>query len=319
MGPGCETKYFARRRFSRHPAIIQKLDLWLENLKQWFMHTAKLPWLVGVDLGGTNVRAGLVRNGKIIRLHTQKISSRARQEVVVDEVCEAITAVLTPGVRGIGIGVPSLVDNGVVYSVNNIPSWRAVPLQKILKRRFAVPVFVNNDANCFALGELHFGVGRGYQNLVGLIVGTGLGAGVIINGRLYSGSNGGAGEIGAIAWRDKDFEHYCSGRFFQREFGLEGAILQQRAAGGDRQAQAMLAAFGDDFANVIMALLYAYDPEIIVLGGSVIKAYPYYEERMREKLKAFHFQKSLKKLVIARTRKPNIAVLAAAALCLDNP
>jgi glucokinase len=165
---------------------------------------------------------------------------------------------------------------------------------------------------------LHFGAGRGYQNLVGLIVGTGLGAGVIINGKLYSGSNGGAGEIGSIAYKEKDFEHYCSGRFFQREFGLDGATLQQRAVNGNRKAQAMLAAFGDDFASVIMAVLYAYDPEIIVLGGSVIKAYPYYEKRMREKLKGFHFQTSLKKLVIAQTQKPNIAVLAAAALCLDN-
>ena len=94
--------------------------------------------------------------------------------------------------------------------------------------------------------------------------------------------------------------------------------LEQRARSGDRKAQAMLAAFGDNFANVIMALLYAYDPEIIVLGGSVIKAYPYYEKRMREKLKGFHFQNSLKKLVMAQTQTPNIAVLAAAALCLDQ-
>ena len=282
------------------------------------MRTSKKTLLVGVDLGGTNVRAGLVQNGKIAALHTRAISSRAKQEAVVDEVCEIIAAVLRPGVRGIGIGAPSLVNKGVVYSANNIPSWHAVPLKKILERRFRMPVFVNNDANCFALGELHFGIGRGYQNLVGLIVGTGLGAGVVINGKLYSGSNGGAGEIGAIAYKEKDFEHYCSGRFFQREFGLDGATLAQRAKGGDRKAQAMLAAFGDNFANVIMALLYAYDPEIIVLGGSISKAYPYFEKRMRKKMGAFHFQNSLKKVVIAQTQKPNIAILAAAALCLDE-
>jgi glucokinase len=288
------------------------------NLKQWFMRATKKTLLVGVDLGGTNVRAGLVQNGKIAALHTRAISSRAKQEVIVDEVCEIIAAVLHPDVRGIGIGAPSLVNNGIVYSVNNIPSWRAVPLQKILERRFHVPVSIDNDANCFALGELYFGAGRGYQNLVGLIVGTGLGAGVVINGKLYSGSNGGAGEIGAIAYREKDFEHYCSGRFFQCEFGLDGATLHGRAEKGDRKARAMLAAFGDDFANVIMALLYAYDPEIIVLGGSISKAYPYFEKRMRKKLCAFHFQNSLKKVVIAQTQKPNIAVLAAAALCLDG-
>ncbi len=283
------------------------------------MRATKKPPLIGVDLGGTNVRAGLVQNGKITALQTQKISSRAKQEAIIDEVCETIAAVLTREVRGIGIGVPSLVDQGVVYAVNNIPSWRAVPLQKILKQRFGVTVFVNNDANCFALGELHYGIGRGYQNLVGLIIGTGLGAGVIINGKLYSGSHGGAGEVGAIAYRDKDFEHYCSGRVFQCEYGMDGATLQQLAERGDRKARARLAAFGNDFANVIMALLYVYDPEIIVLGGSVSKVYPYVETRMREKLKAFHFRNILKKLVIAQTRKPNIAVLGAAALCLDNP
>jgi glucokinase len=282
------------------------------------MRAAKKTLLVGVDLGGTNVRAGLVQNGKITALHTRKISSRAKQEVVVDEVCETIAAVLRPDVSGIGVGVPTMVNKGIVYSPNNIPCWKVVPLQKILERRFHVPVVLNNDAKCFALGELHFGAGRGYQNLVGLIVGTGLGAGVIINGKLYSGSNGGAGEIGTIAYKEKDFEHYCSGQFFQREFGLDGATLHERAKNGDREAQTMFAAFGDNFANVIMALLYAYDPEIIVLGGSVTKAYPYYEKRMHEKLKAFHFQNSVKRLKIVRNKKVNIAVIAAASLCLDN-
>jgi glucokinase len=177
---------------------------------------------------------------------------------------------------------------------------------------------LNNDAKCFALGELHFGAGRGYKNLVGLIVGTGLGAGVVINGKLYSGSNSGAGEIGSIAYKGKDFEYYCSGRFFQREFGLDGATLYARAENGDRKAQEMFAAFGDNFADVIMALLYAYDPEVIVLGGSVVKAYPYYEARMRERLKTFHFQNSVKHLKIVRNKKENIAVVAAASLCLDS-
>ena len=94
--------------------------------------------------------------------------------------------------------------------------------------------------------------------------------------------------------------------------------LQQRADNGDVKAQKMFAEFGDDFGEVIMTLLYAYDPEIIVLGGSVSKAFPYFEKRMREKLKRFDFQKSLEKLAIVQTKRPNIAVLAAAALCLDG-
>jgi glucokinase len=283
------------------------------------MRTAKQTSLVGVDLGGTNVRAGLVQNGKIIAFEARPHPANATAGAIIDQICETIVKVIRPGVSGIGVGVPTLVNRGIVYSPNNIPSWKVVPLQKILERRFHITVVLNNDAKCFALGELHFGAGRGYRNLVGLIVGTGLGAGVIIDGRLYSGGNGGAGEIGSIAYKGKNFEYYCSGRFFQREFGLDGGTLFERAKKGDREAQAMFAAFGDDFANVIMALLYAYDPEIIVLGGSVSKAYPYFKQRMWEGLKAFHFQNTLKRLKIVQSKKVNIAILAAASLCLDSP
>jgi glucokinase len=280
----------------------------------------KHPKFIGVDVGGTNVRAGLVQNGKIIALNARPISSKAKQSVIVDEICQTIATVLQPDVRGIGIGVPSLVNvkTGIVYAVHNIPSWRAVPLKKMLERRFRLPVFVNNDANCFMLGEFLFGMARGYQHVVGLVAGTGLGTGVVINGKLYSGNNGGAGEIGAVSYKGKDFEYFCSGQFFLREFGIDAATLQKRADGGDRKAREIFATFGDHFAEVIMTLLYAYDPEIIVLGGSVNKAYPYFEKRVREKLRGFDFQNSLKKLAIVQTQKPNIAVLGAAALCLDN-
>jgi glucokinase len=274
--------------------------------------------LIGVDLGGTNVRAGVVEGGKIRKFSARAHASTGKNEII-EEICRTISAVLERGVRGIGLGVPSLVHNGVVYSPNNIPSWKIVPLQKILERRFRLPVFVNNDANCFALGELHFGRGRGCKNLVGLIIGTGLGSGIVINGKLYNGTHGGAGEIGNIAYKKKTFEYYCSGKFFQREFGLDGAILDQRAVQGDSSARTKLSSFGDDFAEVIMALLYAFDPEMIVLGGSVSRSFPFFEKRMWEILKTkFHFQNSLKRLKIVRSKKPNIAVLAAAALCLNE-
>jgi glucokinase len=280
--------------------------------------SAKHPLLIGVDLGGTNVRAGLVQNGKIISLKKRPISSHAAQNIVLEEIFETIAEVFQPKVRGIGICAPSLVKDGVIYSVPNIPSWRKVPLQKLLEKRFHVPAYVNNDAKCFVLGELHFGLGRGHKNIAGLIVGTGLGCGVVINGKLYTGSHGGAGEIGHAPYKAEEFEYYCSGRFFQREFGLDAAEVEKRAENGDFKAAEMLAAFGDHFADVIMAILYAYDPEIIVLGGGVSKAYPFFKERTWERLRAFRYQDNLKRLKIVQSKKPHIAVLAAAALCLDE-
>lgn len=281
--------------------------------------STKNPPYIGVDLGGTNVRAALVQDGKIISLNKRPISSHADQKIVLEEIYQTIAAVLQPGVTAIGIGVPSMVKEGVVYAAANIPSWRKVPLKRLLEKRFNLPTRVNNDAKCFALGELHFGQGRGRQNLVGLIIGTGLGCGVVINGKIYGGANGGAGEIGHAPYKSEEFEYYCSGRFFQREFGLDSAEIQKRADAGDFKAAEMLAAFGDHFADVIIAVLYAYDPEMIVLGGGVSHAYHYFEPRMREKLRIFKFQDALKRLKIVVTKKPHIAVLAAAALCLDNP
>jgi glucokinase len=280
--------------------------------------SAKTPLHIGVDLGGTNVRAGLVKNGEIIALHKQAISSRADQKTVLNEVFQTIAAVLKPGVCGIGMGVPSLVKDGVVYSAANIPSWTKVPLKKLLEKRFGIPAYVNNDAKCFVLGELHYGLGRGRKNLVGMINGTGMGCGVVINGRLYNGANGVAGELGHAPYQAEEFEYYCSGRFFQRAFGLDAKEVQERADAGDAKAAEMLAAFGDHFADAIMALMYAYDPEMIVLGGGVNHAFKYFEPRMREKLRLFKFQNAVKRLKIVHSKKPHIAVLAAAALCLDK-
>jgi len=276
--------------------------------------------LIGVDLGGTNVRAGLVYQDEIAALDARPITSKGTAEIVLEEVCQTIDAVFQRDVKGIGIDVPSVVDadKGIVYNAANIPSWTEMPLKERLQKRFGVPVFVNNDAKCFALGELHFGEGRGHQNLVGIIVGTGLGAGVILGGKLFSGVHGGAGEIGHAPYLGSEFEHYCSGRFFDREFGVSAFEAEQRAEKGDAEALKMFAAFAGHFSNVVQAVLYAYDPEIIVLGGGVSKAFRYFEKPLWSNLKSnFRFPRSLEGLKIVPSRKEHIAVLAAAALCLD--
>lgn len=274
--------------------------------------------LIGVDLGGTNVRAGLVQNGKILKLESHAHPSLARI-AVLEEICRTISVVMEPDVSGIGIGVPSAVDaNGVVYSVANIPSWKKVPLKKILEKRFGVPVFVNNDAKCFALGELHYGAGCGYKNLVGLIIGTGMGAGVIADGKLFSGTNGAAGELGHMPYGDHEFEYFCSGRFFQREFGVAAFAAEQRADAGDAAAKKMFNAFGNHLGNAIQTVLYAYDPEVIVFGGGVSNAFRHFEKALRKNLKNFRFQAGLKKVAIKPSKNPHIAVLAAAALCLPK-
>ncbi|MFA6092492.1 MAG: ROK family protein [Elusimicrobiota bacterium] len=276
--------------------------------------------IIGVDLGGTHVRSGRVEGQNIISHASKAISAKAAAQVVIDEICGTIDAVfLRNDTAGIGIGVPSLVDTekGIVYTVENIPSWKEVHLKEILEERYRVPVHVNNDANCFALGEFHFGKGRGLRHMVGLIVGTGLGAGIIVNGRLYSGANCGAGEIGAIPYREKTIEGYVSGTGLKNIYGASGEDLCERAGRKDAQALEIFSSFGKDFGHAVQTVLYAFDPELIVLGGSVSKAFRFYESAMKEQLKSFAYPHALARLKIQVSEEPRIALLGAAALCLD--
>src|SRR6202000_2139089 len=130
---------------------------------------------------------------------TQRIHSDGTVEEVLDDITGVIDKLLEKDkdISAIGIGVPSVVDveEGIVYDVQYIPSWKEVPLKKFLEARYKKPVFVNNDANCFAVGEYHFGKGKGVSCMVGLTIGTGLGGGIIINNKLFAGYNCGAGEF----------------------------------------------------------------------------------------------------------------------------
>jgi glucokinase len=276
--------------------------------------------IVAVDLGGTNLRVGKVRGGVVTQRRMRPVPPTDHDEVVLKELIEAIQAVMDNEVDAIGIGVPSVVDvnRGIVYSVQNIPSWKEVHLKDKLEKVFHVPVHVNNDANCFALGECHFGKGRGYRDIVGIVIGTGLGSGIIIDRRLYNGSNCGAGEIGTIPYKGQSVEYYSSGQFFTRECGVNGEVVFERARAGDPESLRAYQAFGNEMAHALSIALYAYDPEIVILGGSVSAAFPFFKKSMMENLtSSFAYQQSLKRLVIEQSELHDGALLGAAALHLD--
>jgi glucokinase len=275
--------------------------------------------IVGVDLGGTNARAAVVRERRLTEVLSVRIDAQGSADQVLDELCRLIDRTNPHATGGIGIGVPSVVDveRGIVYDVVNIPSWREVPLKALLEARYGVPVLVNNDANCFALGELYFGKGVGCQSLIGLILGTGFAGGVIVNGALYPGRNCGAGEFGLIPYRDSVYEHYCCGQFFTRHVGQTGAELYAMADNGDREAVRVFGEFGRHLGEAVKAILYAYDPETIILGGSVRKAFRFFEAAMWESIRSFAFPNSLKALTIAVSDLEHVAILGAAALHYD--
>ena len=277
------------------------------------------PAVIGVDLGGTNVRAGIVDGGRLADVRSVAVRSQGSERDVLEDMFGAIDAVMRKDVAGIGAGVPSVIDlkAGIVYHVQNIRSWKKVPLKAHLEERYGLPAYVNNDANCFAAGEKYFGKAKPFDHAVGLILGTGLGAGVIANGRLYSGANCGAGEFGMLPYLDQNFEAYASGQFFERVHGVTGRELSGRAERGDERALAIFAEFGGHLGEAVKAICYAVDPEVIVLGGSVSRSARFFQAAMWDAFQSFAYSITRERLKVEVSETENIAILGAAALYYD--
>ncbi|WP_295676642.1 ROK family protein [uncultured Mucilaginibacter sp.] len=275
--------------------------------------------IAGIDLGATNIRGAIVSNKILSDVVSAKIHSNGPVEEVLNDIYQVLDALIDNSVQAIGIGVPSVVDidKGIVYDVQYIPSWKEVPLKKHLEARYHLPVFVNNDANCFAVGEYHFGKNREVKSMIGLTIGTGLGAGVIINEKLFAGNNCGAGEFGLFNYLDNILEFYCSGSFFQNLYGIDGAQVFIDAKSGNQQALAWYGELGTHIGYAIKMIMYAYDPQLVVLGGSASLAFDLFKDNMWQEIKTLAYPKSAERIRVEPSVLANSAILGAAALYFD--
>lgn len=275
--------------------------------------------VIGVDMGGTKIHAGLVSRNHVQERSLRQVNGAARKEKVLADLILCIEELMQDSVQGIGVGVPSLVDvtSGTVYQMQNIPSWDEVHLGEILRERFAVPVYVNNDANCFAIGEKYYGAGKHHANFVGLTLGTGLGGGVVIHDRLYEGTSCCAGEFGSIPYLESIFEDYCSGKFFKRLLGMEGRVVSEQARAGEHAAIRAMHAFGEHLGNLLQTILFAYDPEAVIFGGSIRRDFPLFEPGVRHALQRFPYVHCVERLKLYASSLADSPVLGAAALYWD--
>ncbi len=272
--------------------------------------------VIGVDMGGTNIRAGKIRNNKIENVVSERVPKTEYEHEVTEVLIQLIKKVKDPDTAGIGIGVPSLVDSvkGIVYNVQNIPSWNEVFLRDILEKEFGIPVYINNDANCFAVGERFFGAGKDFDDFVGLICGTGLGAGIIKNGHLMPDRNCGSGEFGEIPYLDRIYEYYASGQFFNHIYKEDGDIMAQRAREKDDLALKAFDEFGVHLGKAIKTIMLAVDPAAIIIGGGVAGSFDLYRDSMWNEIRDFQYPRSVPNLKILTTQTQEIALLGAAAL-----
>lgn len=262
---------------------------------------------LGIDFGGTSIKIGLVdESGRILeesRFDTAEFSSQSKW---LDLVERSVASCAAGGHRlaGIGVGVPGFTDfaRGFIYNLTNVPGWSAVPLAGIMRKRFGLPVFVDNDVNAFALGEYAYGAGKGLKHVFFATLGTGVGGALVINGKLYRGAYSMAGEIGHVAIRMNGkktpegrggLERYVGNReivdyavnalrrgrkslvssLVKGNLGkITPKVIAMAAKDGDKLALEIMDNVADCLATAFSSVTYLLQPEAIIVGGGVAES-----------------------------------------------
>ncbi len=310
---------------------------------------------VGVDLGGTTVKTGLVTlSGEIG--YSNKFPSRAEEgpAAVIEQIVHSVSDVLKhangKSVTGIGVGSPGVVNNsGFVKAPPNLAGWNQVPLAKELARTFKdIPVSVENDANCAAIAESKFGAGKDHPDFLFIIWGTGIGGGIILNRALYRGTSGGAGEVGHISIDYNGPVCGCGARgcveaFIGQKYlsqrtvekvkaqpsslilnlvggdysKIEPIFISRAADAGDELAQSILTEAGTLLGVAVGAVMNTMDLRVSIIGGGVSAAGDLVIKAAQESVRA-HVLKPLRDdiRVIQSTLGNDAGILGAAGLVL---
>lgn len=246
--------------------------------------------VIGIDLGGTAIKFGrFAASGACLQSLTVATPQPATPSAVVAVMMEAI-ALIDPdnSSMAIGVGTPGPADavGRIAKVAINLTGWHDVPLADWLEAKTGKPTILANDANCAGLGEAWLGAGRHFQNLILLTLGTGVGGAVILNGKLFVGHQGAAGELGLItlnpdgpvcnSGNQGSLEQYTSVVAIRRRTGKEPAELGALAKAGDAEALTFWENYGKDLGAGLSSLVYVLTPEAIVLGGGVSASFEFF-------------------------------------------
>jgi glucokinase len=278
---------------------------------------------VGVDLGGTNLRiAAVSREGQLLEKVTLGTKLALGRDHVIDDMCEAIQRLSgkykeTGKVLGAGIGVPGIVDlqTGMMRKADNLPGWENYPVRAEIERRLGARVVVENDARVAALGEQWLGAGRGVANMAVVTLGTGIGGGIVLGGKIWHGMNGMAGEFGHVTVEPDGHPCGCGNRGCAERYASASAIVRMAreaiasgeapslaeavssdaefgakaiydlAIQGDEIAQRIFQTFGRYLGILLADMVNVLNLEMYVIGGGAASAWDAYAPTMFEELR----------------------------------
>lgn len=245
--------------------------------------------VIGIDLGGTNLRVGVVNaQGKVIHERLVRVGGKRSQRDIVSLIAENVSMFQCSNVSGIGIGAPGIVDfkRGIVISSPHYPDWHNFKLRDELSKKCGLPVALDNDANMVALGEAFHGAGLGFKNFIMVTLGTGIGGGIIINGEIFHGDTGFAGEIGHLVLEFNGRKCDCGGK------GCFETIMDD-ASKNWKNFGRRLGAFLASLANVTGIFSF-------VIGGGVSNAWGNFIHFAKKEIAGRTYKETAKRIKIKR-------------------
>ena len=272
--------------------------------------------IAGIDLGGTQVRLAVARSdGRITGVERTQTQSLKGPDGLAEWAATAVASLgASRKLKSVAIGAPGPIDQerGLLINPPNLPGWGNSELAAVLCRALGSPVHLENDANLAGLGEYHQGAGRGTRNLVYITWSTGVGGGLIIDGNLYSGSHGTAGEIGhtivdpngpldACGQRGC-LEAFAGGNMLAQQTGRGADELFRDAARGDQEARMVVSRAARYMGIALINLANLIDAEMIVIGGGVSRSWSFVQPMLLEVLRSSPFIKPARRPKLRRAR-----------------
>jgi len=292
-----------------------------------------LPGYIGVDIGGTNLRGALARsNGEIVSRFRLKSAIADGADSFLDRLIDELAQLLKDAsryglqVQGVGIGIPGLIGtDGTIHSSVNLRPLEGMNLSRLLSSRLQLPVVSANDANLIALGEVWAGAGQGMQSAVVITIGTGLGSGLILDGKLWTGAGGFAAEFGHLTVEPEGLPCPCGNRGCLEQY-VSAAALSRYGGGRTPEELALLAQAGDPVAGAafeaigywlgtaLAGLVNLLNLEGIIIGGGVSAGFDLFEAVLRKTVHQRAFPQIFEQLTLCRAALGDDAGLVGGAL-----
>ncbi len=294
---------------------------------------------LGIDWGGTYIKAGLVDSqGRIVKKKVYSSNQLRQKQGFIRNLKALLGDLSSFTIKGVGIGVPGIVDveKGFIYYLPNIPGWEKYPLRSVLEKSLGLPVFIDNDANAFALAEARLGAAKGKKRAIFLTLGTGLGGAIISDGKLLEGKTS-ATELGHVPINLKGklcgcggrgcIETYVGNRYLLSRYARlkkkkhevkEVKQLFQRGLAGEKEALIVWKEFSHNLGKFLAGMINVFNPQVIIFGGGVSGAFKLFKPLVAEEIKKQVMWPQNLGVKLVRAKLINSGIIGAALLAKES-